>query len=134
MAFTHGRHTFISLAAKDLSAFCNTSSLTRDADEHDVTTYGKDDHVFSGGLRAGSASMGGIYDNSATVGPRAVIEPLIGTVVTLIRRPEGTGAGKPQQSVSVHVKSYQETSPVADMISWTCELTKSDAITDSTQA
>lgn len=130
--FIHGKDTFISLDGNDLSAFTNTSSLKREADEHDVTTYGKDDHVFAGGLRAGEVSMGGIYDNGAA-GPRAVIEPLVGTVVPLIRRPEGTGAGRPEQTVNVLVKEYQETNPVADMVTWTVSLTKSDAITDTTQ-
>ena len=65
---------------------------------------------------------------------KAIIEPLIGTVVTLIRRPEGTGSGLPQESLSVLVKTYTETNPVADMITWSCAMTKSDAITRTTQA
>jgi hypothetical protein len=133
MAFKHGKDTFISLDGDDLSAFVNTSELTREADSHDVTTYGKDDHVFLGGLGAGSASMSGIYDDGAT-GPRAVIEPLVGTVVTLIRQPLGTGASLPQDSVSVLVGKYVETNPVADMIAWSVELTLSDAVDSTAQS
>jgi len=132
MAFVHGKNTVITLDGDDLSAFTNTSELTRGADSHDVTCYGKNDHVFSGGLGKGSASMGGVYDNTAT-GPRAVIEPLVGTLVTLIRKPDGTGAGKPQDSVSVLVEEYVETSPVADMVSWSVKLLMSDAVTSTTQ-
>jgi len=131
--FVHGKDTFISLNAANLSTFVNTSELSREADEHDVTTYGKAAHVVQGGLLGGKASMAGIYDNTAGTGPRAVIRPLIGTVVTLIRRPEGTGAGKPQDSASVHVKSYVETNPVADMVAWSCEMTLSDVVTSTTQ-
>ncbi len=131
--FIHGKDTYISLNAANLSTFVNTSELSREADEHDVTTYGKAAHVVQGGLLGGKASMAGIYDNTAGTGPRAVIRPLIGTVVTLIRRPEGTGAGKPQDSVSVHVKSYVETNPVADMVAWSCEMTLSDVVTSTTQ-
>jgi hypothetical protein len=133
MGFKHGKDTYISLAATDLSAFCNTSQLEQESDEHDVTTYGVDDYVFQGGLLKGGVSMGGIYDDGAT-GPKAVIEPLIGTVVTLIRRPEGTGSGLPQESLSVLVKKYTETNPVAEMIAWQCEMTKSGPITRTTQA
>jgi hypothetical protein len=133
MAFVHGKNTFISLNGSDLSPFTNTSTFGRGADSHDVTTYGKNDHVFEGGLGLNTASMGGIYDNSAT-GPRDVIEPLVGTVVTLIRRPEGTGTGKPQDSVSALVTSYVETNPVADMVTWSCELQPSDAVTSTNQA
>lgn len=134
MAFKHAKNTVIILNAKDLSAFCNTSTLTRNADSHDTTTYGKDDHVFEGGLGNGTASIGGIYDTSAANGPRGVIEPIVGTVKSLTRRPEGTGAGLPQQVVNVLIVDYVETNPVADMISWTASLQLSDAIDDTVQA
>jgi hypothetical protein len=133
MAFVHSKNTVITLNAVDLSAFCKTSSFGRKADKHDVTTYGKNDHVYAGGLGDGEASMEGVYDNSAT-GPRDVIEPLIGTVVTLIRKPEGTGSGLPQDSVSVLVEEYVETSPVADMVSWSVKLQLSDAVTSTNQS
>lgn len=134
MAFIHSKNTVFKLAASDLSVYTNSSDFNRGADSHDVTTYGKNDHVFAGGLGKGSASAEGIYDNTAVSGPRAVIEPLIGTVVTLIRQPEGAGTGKPQDSVSVLVEEYVETSPVADMVKWSVKLTLSDAVTTTTQA
>ena len=132
MAFVHGKNTFVSLNGSDLSAFCDSSTFGRKSDKHDLTTYGKDDHVYGGGLGDGSASIGGFYDNTAA-GPRDIIEPLIGTVVTFIRRPEGTGSGKPQDSVSVLVEEYEETSPVADYVKWTATLQPSDAITSTNQ-
>lgn len=133
MAFVHGKDTYISLNAADLSAFTNTSELGRTSDKHDVTTYGKTSHVYVGGLLDGAASMGGIYDNTAT-GPRDIIEPLIGTTVTLVRRPEGTGSGRPQDSVTVLVEEYVETNPVADMVTWSCKLQCSDEIASTNQA
>lgn len=133
MAFVHGRDTFISIAATDLSAFTNTSEFTRTADSHDVTTYGKDDHVFSGGLGNGTFTCGGVYDNGAS-GPRDTLEPLIGTVVALIRRPEGTGSGLPQDTVNILITSYVETSPVADMVAWSLEGQCSDAVASTNQA
>jgi len=133
MAKVHGKGTVIILNGSDLSTYCNTSSITRSADSHDVTGYGADDHVYQGGLKDGTASIGGIYDNTATLGPKAVVEPLVGSTVTLIRRPDGTGAGKPQTSVSVLVLNYVETSPLADMVTWTAELQKSGAANDAVQ-
>lgn len=134
MAFVHGKDTFISLDGDNLSAFCNTSTLTRQADSHDVTTYGQDSHVFVGGLGNGTASIGGFYDNTASTGPRAVIEPLVGTVVVLIRQPEGTGSGLPQDEVNVLVTNYVETSPVADIVTWTAALQLSGDIDTTAQA
>lgn len=133
MSFVHGKNTFISVAGANLSTFCNTSELSRDADEHDVTTYGKSAHVVAGGLLGGKQGMGGFYDNTAGSGPRAVLRPLLGTVVQLIRRPEGTGTGKPQDTANVHIKNYVETSPVADMVAWACEMTLSDDVVSTVQ-
>jgi hypothetical protein len=137
MTFVHGKNTYISLNAVNLSAFTNAFEFSRTADSHDVTTYGKNAHVKEGGLLDGTGSMGGIYDNTTTpasaAGPRAVIEPLIGTVVELIRRPEGTGSGKAQDTVDVLVTNYTETSPVADMVTWTCEFELSDDVNSTAQ-
>lgn len=133
MTFVHGKDTYVSLSSSDLSTYTTTSSLERSADKHDVTTYGKTWHVFKGGLLTGTASLSGIYDSSTSAGPRAVIEPLIGTNCTFVRRPEGTGSGLPQQSCSVVVEKYTETNPVADMVTWAVDLQISDTVTRSTQ-
>ncbi|SCG38240.1 hypothetical protein [Micromonospora zamorensis] len=133
MAFVHGKNTFISLGGDDLSAFTTTSQLEKTADSHDVTTYGKKAHVFNGGLLNGSGTISGIYDSTASTGPRAVINPLVGTVVELIRQPEGAGTGKPQDVVDVLVTKYTETNPVADMVTWSCDLQFSDEINSAAQ-
>lgn len=134
MAFVHGKDTFISLGGDNLSEATNTSELSRSGDSHDVTCYGKGSHVFKGGLKGGTASMGGIYDNTAVTGPRAVIEPLIAATVELIRQTEGAGTGKPQDKVDVVVTSYVETNPVADMVTWSCEMQLSDDVDTTAQA
>lgn len=133
MSLVHGRNVYVSLDGDDLSTYCNTSTPERTSDSHDVTTYGKDAHVFAGGLLNGSGTIGGFYDSSTSSGPRAVIEPLLGTNVTYIDRPEGTGSGKPERSVDVLVMKYNETRPVADMITWSADLQFSDDVTISTQ-
>lgn len=132
MTFAHGKETYVSLNGTDLSAFVTTSQIEKTADSHDVTTYGKDNHVYAGGLLDGTATMSGIYDNGVS-GPRAVILPLIGTTVTLVRRPDGTGTGKAQDSVTVLVEKYVETNPVADMVTWSCDMKLAGAVTTTAQ-
>jgi len=105
MTLVHSKSTVITVGGADLSAFTNESSFGRKADKHDVTTYGKNDHVYAPGLGDGDFSMGGVYDNSVT-GPRDVLEPLVGTMVTVIRKPEGTGSGLPQDSFSSLLEEY----------------------------
>jgi hypothetical protein len=134
MTFQHGKDTVFKIDGNDLSVYTNSSELARTADSHDVTTYGKRSHVKQGGLLDGTSKASGIYDTSKTTGPRAVIDPLIGTVVPLIRQPEGAGTGKAQDSVDVLVVGYTETSPVADMVTWSVDLELSDDIDTTVQA
>lgn len=121
MAAQHGRFTVIILNGQDLSQFCDSSEFGRTSDKHDTTGYGLNSHRYSGGLLDGTFTMGGTYDNSAT-GPHDIITPLLGTTVTLVRRPEGTGTGKPQETVTVLVEKLNESSPVADNVKWSCDL------------
>lgn len=134
MTEVHSRVTFVSLGGKDMSSYLNDSDWSRSADSHKLTAYGQNNNVYRGGLGDGSTDLSGKYDNSSTVGPRAVIEPMVGTNQTLIYRPEGTGTGKPERSVDVLVGEYKETGPVADYRMWTCKLQHSGDVTRSTQA
>lgn len=132
MAVVHGKVTVIKVGATEVKG--TTSQLERSADVHDVTVYGKDDHVFSGGLGNGTFTISGIYDNTAVSGPRAVLEPAIGTSVTLTRQPEGTGSGKAQDTFAAILIKYVETNPVADMVTWSADFQISDAINSTAQA
>lgn len=132
----HGKDTEITLDADDLTDWTDTSEFTYEADEHVTTTYGSaqasNAHANKGGLRKGNGTMGGLYETGAT-GPAAIIRPLIGTNVVLTRKREGTGTGKPLETVTVHVKDYKETSPVADYVRWTASLTFDGWVVETTQ-
>lgn len=132
MPFIHGKAGFVSLGGVDLSAFSNNIEFGRSADSHDVTTFGKNAHVKQGGLGDGTVTLQGVYDDGAA-SPEATIDPMIGTVVTLIYRAEGTGSGRPQKSVGVLVQEYTETTPVADMITWQLTMEASDVMTKTIQ-
>ena len=116
----HGKDTYVSLDADDLSTY--------------VTTFGNQGHRKQGGLKDGTATIEGIYDNTASTGPQAVINPLIGTVVELIYRPEGTGSGLPERTVDVLVQEYTESSPVADMVTWSVSLEFDNVVDYTPQA
>lgn len=132
--FLHGKKTVIKVATKDLSAYTDSSELPRTADSHDVTTYGNDSHRKAGGLLDGSFTMSGTYDTTLVTGPKAVLEPLLGTVVPVIRQPEGTGVGKPQNAFNGLLTKYTETNPVADMVKWSCEFEIDGDVNNAVQA
>lgn len=133
MTAVHGKSTVVTIDGDDISAFANNVEFGREADAHDVTGFGANSKKYSGGLKDGSATISGVYDSSVT-GPRATVEPLLGTTVPLVYKPEGTGTGKPMKTVDVLVKSYKETAPVADMVSWTTELQMSGDVVNTTSA
>lgn len=130
----NGRQCVVMLDSDDLSTHSNNAQLEITSDSHDVTTFGKTAHVFQGGLLNGTAAISGFYDSTAGTGPRAVIRPLVGTVVPFTYRPEGTGSGKPQEIVDALVIKYTETAPVADMITWAVDLQFSDTSDTTAQA
>jgi hypothetical protein len=124
----------MSVDGNDLSAYTDTSTFNVGADVHDLTTYGQNNHVFQGGLGNNTGQMSGTYDNTAGTGPRAVLKPRVGTTVVVVRRPEGTGSAKPQDSVSAVISSYVETNPVADFVKWSCEFQCSGTVDATAQA
>lgn len=134
MTFIHGKGTVVTIDGSDLSAFTKTTSFEDSTDTHDTTTYGQPRKTYASGLGDGKVTISGVYDDSAT-GPRAVLKALkaAGTAVTFVYQPEGVGSGLAESSVSVLVASYNESSPVDDMVSWTAELQMTGALTETDQ-
>lgn len=134
MAKVHGKNGSIELDEVDISPYTNTIDWDTSADTHDTTTFGQTGHTYAGGLTDGKVSLKGIYDNTASTGPRDSVAALLGQTVEFVYRPEGVGAGKPESTCNVVVNSYKESVPVADMITWEAELTISGAVTTAAQS
>jgi hypothetical protein len=133
MAWGHSKKTVILVGATDISVYTNTSDFGRTAGFDDVTGYGKDDKVKAGDLRDAKFTCGGTYDNAATLTPRVAFSTHLSETLTITRRPEGTGSGKPQQLFAAVLVDYTESSPVANYIKWSATLEVSDAVNDAAQ-
>lgn len=133
MAEVHGSLTGVTLAANVITAFTDKCDAKFSADEHDTTCYGAAGHEYTPGLKVTAYSIGGKYINGAT-GTRLYVKALVGTKVAFKHHPEGVGTGLPEETGTVHVKEYNESHPVADVVRWTAELTVSGVITFGTQA
>jgi hypothetical protein len=136
MAFVHGRKTVVTIDGDSLTAFANSSSMELTVDAHDTTTYGKEAHDFAGGLQNGTATISGVYDSTAMTGPRAILLPMIKArgQVDLVHQPEGVGSGLPQDTVAVLVTKYNQTHPVADMVTWSVDLQFCEPVDSTPQA
>ena len=135
MAAVHGRNTYISVDTTDISAYCDNSELSQDTDTDETSAYGDDNKTYIAGLIDSTFSCEGKYDNGAS-GPKAIIEAVIDgqVAVALVRRPEGTGSGLPEENFSAICESYVETNPVGGKITWSSDWQVTGPITRSTQA
>lgn len=136
MTFVHGRKTFISVDAQNLSTYTKTTSFEDSVSMHDLTTYGptRERKSYGAGLGDGKITIGGTH-NDAAAGPRAILKPLMAAKeeVEFIFQPSGAGTGKEQSVVNVLVMSYNESDPVDDYIQWTCELQMSGDLDETDQ-
>jgi hypothetical protein len=132
MAFVHGRGTVISVDATDMSVFGTSCEFEIKAEAHDVTTFGQDFKVFSGGLKESSMKMEGNYDDTATGGPRGTLEDIVGTTVEIIYSVEGSGTTKPKRTFDGVLTTYNESAPVGDMVKFTAEFQGSGAVVTTT--
>lgn len=133
MATAHGKLTVITVATKDISPYCKTSSLERGAAVHNTTGYGVDDELNAGGLRNGKFTCGGVYDNTVSVGPRNALNSLVGTVCAITRKVEGSGTGKPLDTFSAVLEKYVETNPHDEMVTWSADFTVSGPVVPTAQ-
>jgi hypothetical protein len=134
MAFVHGKGTVVMIGSNDMSAYSNSVTFTRTADTHETTTFGKNSKTYAPGLKDATASVEGIYDNTAVTGPGAVFRPLVGAASVVMKyRPEGTATGRAEAEVSVLCNSYEESAPVNDIIKWTAEFQMTGDIDDTAQ-
>lgn len=132
MAFIHGKSAYFKVGSTDLSTFCDSVEFKRSADAHEVTAFGATGKAYAAGLTDGKVTAKGTYDDGAA-GPKAILEPLLATTSSVTYRPEGTGSGKPNSACAVVVTSYDESTPVGDMIKWTAEFQISGAVTVTDQ-
>jgi hypothetical protein len=130
--FIHGKGTVLSVDANDLSVYGTSCEYELKADEHDVTTFGNDFKIFSGGLIESTMKIEGNYDDTASDGPRATLETLVGKTAEMVYKPEGAGTGNPTRTWEVLLTTYTETAPVNDMIKFAATFRGAGAVAVTT--
>jgi hypothetical protein len=122
VAFRHGSKAALTLATKDLSAFCTDIGFSIDVDAADTTTLGATWKTAIAGLPGGKVDIKGDYDPTATTGPGAVIWSCIagGVPVTAIYYPGGNTSGQISWTFTsgLLITGYSESSPVGGVVTF----------------
>lgn len=141
MAFQHGKSTNIQVddtggTLRDLTAYVMTTNWeAMERDLHDVTTHGNSGHREFPGLAAGSVTLEGNFDPTATTGPDAVLGALLlgqTATATIQFGPYGTTAGFVKYTGEFWIKSYKVNSQSTDMVKFTAEFTLDGIVTRTT--
>lgn len=136
----HGKNLYFAVedsagsTLRDLSADLNSVNVNRGNDVHDKTTYGQTGHRWAVGLTNGTVTIAGFYSVTALTGTQTVLASLLGTDIEVAWEygPEGDASGKPKESGSAVLVSFDKSAPVADLVSFTATFNISGAVTDGT--
>ena len=101
---------------------------------NEVTALGDSGARFIPGLEDVTITLSGIFDNTATSGPDAVMGPLRThtSAVNLAYGPKGSGTGDVKYSGACWVMSYELRSRVGNLVAWSATLQMDDTVTRGT--
>ncbi len=120
---------------RDLSAYLtDVRGLPGPRSLNEVTALGDGGARFIPGLEDVAIVLAGIFDNTATSGPDAVLGPLRthGSAVDFEYGPEGSGTGDVKYSGTCWVLSYDLRSRVGNRVEWSARLQVENTVTRGT--
>jgi hypothetical protein len=136
MAFGPGKNAVIKIedsggSLTDVSAYLDTASLSRTAENYDVTTFGKGSHVYIAGLLDGQIPLAGPWDPTID----ALLAGTLGLDANSFEYyPAGTpvGSTKPKYSGACLVTKYEISDPENGRVSFSATVQLSDTVTRAT--
>lgn len=141
MAFRHGKNAVLKLdnsagTLVDLSAYLDEISMPRSVETGETTTFnGTSAKTYITGLSDATISLGGKFDSTADAHFTGILTALLaGTIdsVSFEYGKEGSTAGRVKYSGEALLTSYEISSPVADVVTFSAELQVTGAITRGT--
>lgn len=133
--FKHGKNAQFVLGAINLSDTLNEISLPREIETAETTAFGDQDKTYIVGLSDATVSLSGMFDATANTAINAIITNLkSGSIssASFTYGPSGSASTSPKFTGSALVTSYEISSPVGDVITYSLELQCTGAVTGST--
>ena len=140
MAFRHGKNAVLKLdnssgSLVDLSAYLDEISMPRSIETGETTTYGTSAKTYITGLSDATISLSGKFDSTADAHFSGILSALLaGTIdsVSFEYGKEGSASGRVKYSGEALLTSYEVSSPVADVVTFSAELQVTGAVTRGT--
>lgn len=129
MAFVAGKNITFTLNAVALTSFISNISLTRSADNLDVTTFGNDDRDFIQGLKSAGLTISGYFDPNASTGPDKVLDTAYNTGTGVSFNMTILGSPNVQYTGTCLVDNYETTGVVDNLAAFSASLRVSGPVT-----
>lgn len=139
MAFVHGKGVVFKLdnaagSLQTLTTYVDSVTFDNSVDMAETTTMGAEAKTYVSGQSDGTFSVGGKWDGTATTGPHAILQSLVGleTTSSFEVGPEGSTSGKVKLSGECFLTGYSASMPVGDVVSFTADFQITGAVTNGT--
>jgi len=139
MAFTHGKGAVFKIdnsggTLQTLTAYVDSIDFNNTVDTAETTTMGSEVKTYLSGQSDATLSISGKWDSTASTGPDAVLNGLIGLEATSTFEvgPEGSTTGKVKYTGECFLTSYVVSAPVGDVVTFTADFQVTGAITKTT--
>ena len=135
MSFGHGKSAVFKLddsggTLRDLSSYINEASMPREIETAETTTFGSSAKSYITGLTDATISISGLFHATAD----GYLAGVVGQSATLSFEygPLGSTGGMVKYSGECILTSYEVSSPVGDVVTFSADLQVTGAITRGT--
>jgi len=138
--FKHGKNAFFALdgtaaSLVNISDTLNEISMPREIETAETTAFGNNDKTYITGLGDATVSLSGMFDatvDTMIAGNIANLKSGSVSSLTFEYGPAGSASPQPKFTGEALVTSYEVSSPVGDVVTFSLELQVTGGVTGST--
>ena len=133
--FVHGKNAQFEFEGTNISDTLNEITMPREVETAETTAFGDQDKTYITGLSDATVSLSGMFDSTTDSAINTVITNLkSGSIASasFTYGPSGSASSNPKFTGEALVTSYELSSPVGDVITYSLELQVTGGVTATT--
>lgn len=138
--FKHGKNAYLSIDGTagtlvDISNTLNEISMPREIETAETTAFGQNDKTYITGLGDATISLSGMFDattDTLIAGDIANLKSGSVSSLTFEYGPAGSVSAQPKFTGEALITSYEVSSPVGDVVTYSLELQVTGGVTGTT--